>query len=149
MTQTEASSASSAAQPPVPSTGPDGSGQGTVRGRSVVPGVVYAPVTWVTERPELPEPTETVPEDRRDSEFEAFTAAVDTVADRLAARSHNVDGHARQVLEATVAIARDRAWARKVKKSVAAGQTAVYAVRQATEDFIVMFRKAEVSWRSG
>lgn len=142
MTQTEASSASSAAQPPVPSTGPDGSGQGTVRGRSVVPGVVYAPVTWVTGRPELPEPTETVPEDRRDSEFEAFTAAVDTVADRLAARSHNVDGHARQVLEATVAIARDRAWARKVKKSVAAGQTAVYAVRQATEDFIVMFRKA-------
>ncbi|WP_041631422.1 phosphoenolpyruvate--protein phosphotransferase [Corynebacterium terpenotabidum] len=113
-----------------------------IKGKPVVPGVVYAPVTWVTARPALPEPTETVAEDRRDAEYEAFTAAVETVSGRLAARAEHVDGHARQVLEATVAIARDRAWARKVKKSVAAGQTNQYAVRQATEDFIGMFLKA-------
>lgn len=113
-----------------------------IHGKPVVPGVVYAPATWVTGRPDLPEPTETVAEDRREAEYKAFTDAVDTVADRLAARAVTVDGHARQVLEATVAIARDRAWARKVKKSVAAGQTGAYAVRQATDDFIAMFLKA-------
>lgn len=129
-------------QTDIPSSVPDPTSPGTVRGRSVVPGVVFAPATWVTERPELPEPTETVAEDRRDAEYEAFTTAVDTVADRLTARAGTVDGHARQVLEATVVIARDRAWARKVKKSVAAGQTNLYAVRQATEDFIAMFLKA-------
>lgn len=125
-----------------PSSVPAPAESGVVQGRPVVPGVVFAPATWVTERPALPEPTETVAEDRRDAEYEAFTEAVGTVAGRLAARAETVDGHARQVLEATVAIARDRAWARKVKKSVAAGQTNLYAVRQATEDFIGMFLKA-------
>ncbi|WP_297008513.1 phosphoenolpyruvate--protein phosphotransferase [uncultured Corynebacterium sp.] len=117
-------------------------GPEVVKGKPVVPGVVFAPTTWVTARPALPEPTETVAEGRRDAEYEAFTAAVETVAGRLSERAVHVDGHARQVLEATVAIARDRAWARKVKKSVAAGQTNVYAVRQATGDFIDMFLKA-------
>ncbi|MFR4189813.1 MAG: phosphoenolpyruvate-utilizing N-terminal domain-containing protein, partial [Corynebacterium variabile] len=100
---------------------------GVVRGKPVVPGVVFAPATWVTARPELPEPTATVAEDQRDAEYEAFTEAVDTVAGRLTERAEQVEGHARQVLEATVVIARDRAWAKKVKKSVAAGQTNLYA----------------------
>lgn len=113
-----------------------------LRGKPVVPGAVTAPVTWVTARPALPGPDATVPEDRRDAEFAAFTAAVDAVADRLSSRAETVDGHARQVLEATVAIARDRAWAKKVKKSVAGGQAADYAVRQATDDFVAMFVKA-------
>jgi phosphotransferase system enzyme I (PtsI) len=113
-----------------------------LRGKPVVPGTVAAPVTWVTDRPALPGPDATVPEDRRDAEFEEFTAAVDAVADRLATRAERVDGHARQVLEADVAIARDRAWAKKVKKSVAGGQTNQYAVRQATDEFVAMFVKA-------
>ncbi|MGO1948762.1 MAG: phosphoenolpyruvate--protein phosphotransferase [Mycobacteriaceae bacterium] len=111
-------------------------------GKSVVPGAVFAPVTWVTERPELPGPDETVPEDRREAEFEAFGAAVDAVAGRLSDRAGTVEGNARQVLEATVAIARDRAWAKKVRKAVNAGQTNQYAVRQATDDFVEMFLKA-------
>jgi phosphotransferase system enzyme I (PtsI) len=115
---------------------------GVVKGKPVVPGVVFAPATWVTARPELPEPTATVAEDQRDAEYEAFTEAVETVAGRLTERAEQVDGHARQVLEATVVIARDRAWAKKVKKSVAAGQTNLYAVRQATDYFIDMFLKA-------
>lgn len=111
-------------------------------GKSVVAGTVYAPVTWATERPELPEADATVVEDQREAEFEAFTAAVDTVAGRLSARAETVEGHARQVLEATVAIARDRAWAKKVKKAINAGQTNQYAVRQATDDFVDLFLKA-------
>lgn len=126
----------------IPSSTADRNVQHVIKGKPVVPGVVFAPAAWVTARPALPEPTTTVPEDRRDAEFEAFVAAVDTVAARLTARAAAVDGHARQVLEATVGIVRDRAWARKVRKSVAAGQTNLYAVRQATDDFIEMFLKA-------
>ncbi|MDN6705650.1 MULTISPECIES: phosphoenolpyruvate--protein phosphotransferase [Corynebacterium] len=113
-----------------------------LKGKSVVPGTVFAPVTWVTDRPELPGPDKTVAEGERESEFEAFTRAVDTVSGRLSARAATVEGNARQVLEATVAIAKDRAWAKKVRKSVNAGQTNVYAVKQATDDFVEMFLKA-------
>ena len=123
-------------------TADNNTGVSVLKGKSVVSGAVYAPVTWVTERPELPGPDETVPEDRREAEFEEFTAAVDTVSGRLSDRATSVEGNARQVLEATVTIARDRAWAKKVRKAVNAGQTNQYAVRQATDDFVEMFLKA-------
>lgn len=121
-----------------PSTG----GPVVLKGKSVVPGTVFAPVTWVTDRPELPGPDKTVDEANREAEFEAFTQAVDTVAGRLTERAATVEGNARQVLEATVTIARDRAWAKKVRKSINGGQTNLYAVRQATDDFVEMFLKA-------
>lgn len=113
-----------------------------IKGKSVVPGTVFAPVTWVTDRPALPGPDKTVAEADREAEYEAFTTAVSTVADRLTERAASVEGNARQVLEATVAIARDRAWAKKVRKAVNGGQTNQYAVRQATDDFVEMFQKA-------
>ncbi|MDN6259968.1 MAG: phosphoenolpyruvate--protein phosphotransferase, partial [Corynebacterium sp.] len=113
-----------------------------LKGKSVVPGTVFAPVTWVTDRPELPGPDKTVGDADREAEYQAFVDAVDTVSERLTSRAQTVEGNARQVLEATVAIAKDRAWAKKVKKSVNGGQTNLYAVRQATDDFVEMFLKA-------
>ncbi|RRO90413.1 phosphoenolpyruvate--protein phosphotransferase [Corynebacterium bovis] len=111
-------------------------------GKPVVPGVAFGPAAWVTERPPLPEPGEMVPEDRREAEFEAFTRAVDVVCSRLEERAAAAQGHAAEVLTATVTIARDRAWARKVRTSVRGGQTNLYAVRQATDDFVELFLKA-------
>ena len=114
----------------------------SVKGTGVVAGIAYAPAIWVHARPELPESGATVAEDARDAEFERFTVAADTVAERLAARSETVDGAAAEVLKATVGMVNDRGWRKAVKKNISGGHPADYATVAATQKFVGMFEAA-------
>ncbi|QGU04812.1 phosphoenolpyruvate--protein phosphotransferase [Corynebacterium comes] len=118
------------------------SGATAIKGTGVVAGVAYAPVVWVRPRPALPEAGATLTEDAREPEFERFSAAADTVAERLADRAATVEGVAADVLTATVGMVRDRGWRRTVKKNISAGHPAEYATVAATQKFVGMFEAA-------
>ena len=79
----------------------------TLHGTPVVPGLAYGRVVRPAPAPALPAAT-TVAEADRDAEAERFTAAANTVADRLAARSAASSGVSAEVLQATAVLARDR-----------------------------------------
>ncbi|GAB3941447.1 phosphoenolpyruvate--protein phosphotransferase [Corynebacterium tapiri] len=113
-----------------------------VKGTGVVPGVAFAPAVWVRPRPALPDAGAPVAEDAREAEFARFTEAADAVAQRLAERAENADGHAAEVLTATVGMVRDRGWRKTVRKNVNTGQRAEYAVVGATDKFVTMFEAA-------
>ncbi|WP_301201044.1 phosphoenolpyruvate--protein phosphotransferase, partial [Corynebacterium stationis] len=114
----------------------------SINGTGVVAGVAYAPAVWVRPRPELPQPGASIAEDARDSEFERFKQAAEVVADRLTTRAEDADGHAKEVLIATAGMAKDRGWHKAVKKNIAGGHNAEYAVVGATDKFVAMFEAA-------
>ncbi|MDO4910815.1 MAG: phosphoenolpyruvate--protein phosphotransferase [Corynebacterium sp.] len=113
-----------------------------IKGTAVVPGISYAEAVWISPRPELPSAGAVVAEDLRDAEFEKFEAAANVVAERLAERSANAEGHAKEILNATAGMLRDRGWRKAVKKNVSSGHPADYAVVAATTKFISMFEAA-------
>lgn len=115
---------------------------GVVTGTAVVPGIAYAPAVWITPRPELPTAGRVVAEDERDAEFVRFVEAADAVAQRLDDRAAHADGAASEVLTATAGLVRDRGWRKTVKKNIASGHPADYAVVAATTKFISMFEAA-------
>ena len=114
----------------------------SINGTGVVAGVAYAPAVWVRPRPDMPQPDASIAEDARDSEFERFQQAAEVVAGRLQERAAEADGHAKEVLDATAGMVKDRGWHKAVKKNIAGGHNAEYAVVGATDKFVAMFESA-------
>ena len=114
----------------------------SINGTGVVAGVAYAPAVWVRPRPQLPQPGASIAEDARDGEFARFQQAAEVVAERLTARASDAEGHAKEVLIATAGMAKDRGWHKAVKKNIAGGHDAEYAVVGATDKFVAMFEAA-------
>ena len=113
-----------------------------ITGTSVVPGVRYAEAVWIRPRPALPTSGPVVEAGEREAEYERFTTAADTVAERLSSRSEAADGAAKEVLNATAGMVRDRGWRKAVNKNIKSGHPAEYAVVAATTKFISMFEAA-------
>lgn len=112
----------------------------TLTGTPVVPGVGYGPSAWPAPRPELSDPY-TVAEADRDDEAARFSAAVETVAQRLSERAANASGVASEVLLATATLAKDRGLRAAVEQRVAKGMDAPHAMAEATEQFATMFKQ--------
>ena len=113
-----------------------------ITGTAVVPGVRYAEAVWIRPRPALPTSGPVVEAGEREAEYERFTTAADTVAERLSSRSEAADGAAKEVLNATAGMVRDRGWRKAVNKNIKSGHPAEYAVVAATTKFISMFEAA-------
>ena len=113
-----------------------------ITGTGVVPGVRYAEAVWIRPRPALPTSGPVVEAGEREAEYERFTTAADTVAERLSSRSEAADGAAKEVLNATAGMVRDRGWRTAVNKNIKSGHPAEYAVVAATTKFISMFEAA-------
>ena len=113
-----------------------------ITGTGVVPGVRYAEAVWIRPRPALPTSGPVVEAGEREAEYERFTTAADTVAERLSSRSEAADGAAKEVLNATAGMVRDRGWRIAVNKNIKSGHPAEYAVVAATTKFISMFEAA-------
>ncbi len=113
-----------------------------ITGTGVVPGVRYAEAVWIRPRPALPTSGPVVEAGEREAEYERFTTAADTVAERLSSRSEAADGAAKEVLNATAGMVRDRGWSKAVNKNIKSGHPAEYAVVAATTKFISMFEAA-------
>ena len=113
-----------------------------ITGTGVVPGVRYAEAVWIRPRPALPTSGPVVEAGEREAEYERFTTAADTVAERLSSRSEAADGAAKEVLNATAGMVRDRGWRKAVNKNIKSGHPAEYAVVAATTKFISMFEAA-------
>lgn len=113
-----------------------------ITGTGVVPGVRYAEAVWIRPRPALPNSGPVVEAGEREAEYERFTTAADTVAERLSSRSEAADGAAKEVLNATAGMVRDRGWRKAVNKNIKSGHPAEYAVVAATTKFISMFEAA-------
>ncbi len=113
-----------------------------ITGTGVVPGVRYAEAVWIRPRPALPTSGPVVQAGEREAEYERFTTAADTVAERLSSRSEAADGAAKEVLNATAGMVRDRGWRKAVNKNIKSGHPAEYAVVAATTKFISMFEAA-------
>ncbi len=114
--------------------------QGTVfRGTPVVPGIGVGPAVRPSPRPEVPaEGPEVAPGDR-DAEKGRFTAAANTVADRLTARAAGATGASAEVLTATAGLARDRGLLAAVEQRIGSGTPAPQAVAGAAEQFAALF----------
>lgn len=113
-----------------------------ITGTGVVPGVRHAEAVWIRPRPALPTSGPVVEAGEREAEYERFTTAADTVAERLSSRSEAADGAAKEVLNATAGMVRDRGWRKAVNKNIKSGHPAEYAVVAATTKFISMFEAA-------
>ena len=113
-----------------------------ITGTGVVPGVRYAEAVWIRPRPALPTSGPVLEAGEREAEYERFTTAADTVAERLSSRSEAADGAAKEVLNATAGMVRDRGWRKAVNKNIKSGHPAEYAVVAATTKFISMFEAA-------
>ena len=113
-----------------------------ITGTGVVPGVRYAEAVWIRPRPALPTSGPVVEAGEREAEYERFTTAADTVAERLSSRSEAADGAAKEVLNATAGMVRDRGWRKAVNKNIKSGHPAEYSVVAATTKFISMFEAA-------
>jgi phosphoenolpyruvate-protein phosphotransferase (PTS system enzyme I) len=115
---------------------------GTVlHGVPVVPGVAYAPVIR-PGRPPLVEGIDGLPgidEPDRAAEAGRFGAAASAVAERLRDRAAHATGAASEVLAATAALAKDRAWLGAAEKRIAEGAPAVRATVQAVAQFVDVF----------
>ena len=111
-------------------------------GSGVGAGVRYADAVWIRPRPALPTSGPVVEAGEREAEYERFTTAADTVAERLSSRSEAADGAAKEVLNATAGMVRDRGWRKAVNKNIKSGHPAEYAVVAATTKFISMFEAA-------
>ena len=113
-----------------------------ITGTGVVPGVRYAEAVWIRPRPALPTSGPVEEAGEREAAYERFTTAADTVAERLSSRSEAADGAAKEVLNATAGMVRDRGWRKAVNKNIKSGHPAEYAVVAATTKFISMFEAA-------
>ena len=111
----------------------------TLQGTPVVPGVGFGRVVRPAPAPDLPAAHE-VAEPDRPAEAARFTAAAETVAARLSARSAASSGVSAEVLQATAGLARDRGLLSTVAKRIAAGTDAVHATAAAVDQFAAMFR---------
>src|SRR5699024_961338 len=114
----------------------------SINGTGVVAGVAYAPAEWVRPRPNMPQPGASIAEDARDSEFDRLHQAAEVVAGRLQERAAEADGHAKEVVDATAGMVKDGGWHKAVKKNIAGGHNAEYAVVGAPEKFVEMFESA-------
>ena len=77
----------------------------------------------------------------REAEQEKFTAAATTVADRFSARASASTGSSAEVLAATAALAKDRAWLGTAGKLIAEGTPAAAATMEAIDQIAEMFTK--------
>jgi phosphoenolpyruvate-protein phosphotransferase (PTS system enzyme I) len=110
------------------------------RGTPVVPGIAVGPVIRPTATVDL-SAAAAVAAVAPDEEAARFGAAVQTVADRLQARSQEAHGVAAEVLSAQVALVTDKGLRKAVEKSVAAGSSAEAAVVGAVDQFAAMFEQ--------
>ena len=109
-------------------------------GTPVVPGLAYGPVIFASGAPDYRiDPDARIDEADRAAEAERFTAAVATVADRFAARASASSGTAAEVLTATAALARDRAWIGTAGGLIATGIPAAAATVTAIDKISAMF----------
>jgi phosphotransferase system enzyme I (PtsI) len=113
--------------------------QSTLAGTPVVPGVGYGPTVRPAPRPEARADAPAVSEEDREEEVARYTAAAETVADRLRARAAEADGVAAEVLSATAGLATDRGLRQAVTTRIEEGTPADGAVAAATEQFAEMF----------
>lgn len=129
------------ASPASASTVPSAASSGdalVVTGTGVVAGVAYAPVSRVQPRPQLPSGG-TIAESEQDQAVNAFADAVVAVQNVLLDKAEHVTGHAREVLSATAQLVADRGLTRAVKKLIKHGDSAEWAVVQATDNLVAQF----------
>ncbi len=113
-----------------------------VRGTPVVHGLAYGPVIRPAETPEFDiDATAVIDEAQRSAEEERFTTAANTVAERFSARASASTGSSAEVLAATAALAKDRAWIGAATKLIAGGTPAAAATVAAIEQIAAMFTK--------
>ena len=113
-----------------------------VYGTPVVQGLAYGPVIRPAGMPEFDiDAAATVAPGDREAEQEKFTAAATTVADRFSARASASTGSSAEVLAATAALAKDRAWLGTAGKLIAEGTPAAAATMEAIDQIAEMFTK--------
>ncbi|MFT8395774.1 phosphoenolpyruvate--protein phosphotransferase [Propionibacterium sp.] len=112
----------------------------TITGAGVVAGAAYAPVLRVQPRPQLPTGG-AVADDEKDADIKNFTDAVQTVQDNLLNKAEKSKGHAKEVLTATAQLTADRGLSRSVKKLIQHGDSAEWAVVQATDNLVTQFER--------
>lgn len=113
-----------------------------VRGTPVVQGLAYGPVIRPAGLPEFDiDAAATVDPADREAEQERFSAAATAVAARYSARASASTGSSAEVLAATAALAKDRAWLGAAGKLIAAGTPAAAATMEAIESISEMFTK--------
>ncbi|MFH5821786.1 phosphoenolpyruvate--protein phosphotransferase [Georgenia sp. AZ-5] len=113
----------------------------TIEGTGVVPGLAYAPAAWTRPRPAVAMDAPPLEEDQREGEASRFDAATRVVAERLTERAERATGPAKEVLEATAALARDRGWLRAATRMIKGGTPAPQAAAAATGQFVETFEK--------
>jgi phosphotransferase system enzyme I (PtsI) len=111
-----------------------------VHGTPVVAGVAYAPMIRVQPRPQLPTAGSIEP-DEQEAAVNAFADAVVAVQNVLLDKAEHVTGHAHEVLSATAQLVADRGLARAVKKLIGHGDSAEWAVVQATDNLVTQFER--------
>lgn len=109
------------------------------QGTAVVSGIAYGPAIWARERPKMPVPGELIPEESRQAEFEKFIIATQRIGGRLKQRADAAVGVTAELLRTSAVMVVDPAWRREVRKAVAMGHSADYAVVKATEKFTSKF----------
>ncbi len=111
-----------------------------VTGTPVVHGLACGPVIRPAALPAYDfDPDVTIAPDDRAAEEQRFREAVTTVAERLSARASASTGSSAEVLAATSALAKDRAWTGAATKLIADGSPAVAAATDAIEQIAAMF----------
>lgn len=111
-----------------------------LQGKSVVPGVAYAPVVWMREF-QLPEfDSDPLPKEERFAEQKAFETATQSVAASLWAKSAATTGEIAEILAVEASLAEDPAFSKEVIAHIKMGAPAVMAVIGATEVFVQKFQ---------
>ena len=112
-----------------------------LRGTPVVPGVAYAPavvaVSAISEAAVTAFDQRSFPDP--ESALAAYDGAVAAVAGRLSARASSASGSAAEVLVATAALAKDKGLRSAVAKRLAAGDSLLFALSAAVDQFAGLF----------
>lgn len=113
-----------------------------VQGTPVVHGLAYGPVIRPAGMPDFAvDASATIADDKRAAEEASFSAAAATVAERFKARASASTGSAAEVLAATAALAKDRAWLGAALKLISSGTPAPAATIAAIGQISDMFTK--------
>ena len=113
-----------------------------VVGTPVVSGLAYGPVIRVSGVPEYDvDAAAEIPETERAAEAARFVAAAETVAERFTARARANTGSTAEVLAATAALAKDRAWIATATGLIEKGTPAAAATVRAIDTISDMFAK--------
>jgi phosphotransferase system enzyme I (PtsI) len=115
--------------------------QSTRRGTPVVPGIAVGPVIRPAPGIELADVADLPAQGDPEAERARFTAAVDTVADRLRVRADKTSDVAATVLQAQVGLVKDKGLRKSVDKAISAGSGAEAATVVAVDQFAALLEQ--------